>query len=102
MVRLTNVAKVANALMVRRGDGAMYMNMPATKETYSMANSSPSHPVEISPVFAMEKLTCTVWEVPVRMMISAMWIKMPTVQILNNMEMEKLHQKMPVKVKKTY
>ena len=89
MVRLTR--------MVRRGDGAMYMNMPASKETYSMADSSPSNPVEISPVFAMEKLTCTVWEVPVRMMITVMWIMMPTVQILK-LTMEKQYQKRPVKV----
>ena len=74
--------------------------MPATKETYSMTSSSPTPRAKKnlkSPVFAMEKLTSTVWEVPVRMMVPAMWIMMPTVQI-SNLTMEELYQKKPVKV----
>ena len=94
------MAEVENVLIVRRGDGAMLLNMPAEKETHSMTGSSPSRLAKkflISPVLAMEKLTSTVWEVHVRMMITAMWIMMPTVQI-SNITMENLYQKKPVKV----
>ena len=69
------MAEVENVLIVRRGDGAMLMSMPAEKETHSMTGSSPSRLAKkflISPVLAMEKLTCSVLEVHVRMRISAM------------------------------
>ena len=81
------------------------MSIPAEKETHSMTDSSPTLHVRknlISPVFAMEKLTSSVLEVPVKMMVPAMWITMSTAQISNFSIMEKLYQKMPVKVKKTF
>ena len=69
------MAEVENVLIVRRGGGAMLMNMPATKETNSMTGFSPSRLAKkflISPVNAMEKLTGTLLEVHVKMRIPAM------------------------------
>ena len=108
MARLTYLEKVGSVLMGRTGDGAMLTRMLATKETYTMANSFLPHRVNLklkliltSPVPAMENLTNKVMVGLVMMMITVMLIKMPTVQISNH-TMEKLSQKMLVKVKKTY
>ena len=111
MAMLTYLGKVENVLMGRTGDGAMLTKMPATKETYMMANSFLPHRANLklkslkliltSHVPAMENLTNMVMVGLVMMMITVLLIKMPTVQISNH-TMEKLSQKLLVKVKKTY
>ena len=84
---LMHMAKVENARMVRKADGAMLMSIPVTREMNMMASSSPRLPVKlnqilISPVFVMEKKIFMVLVVHVRMVgLSAMLIKMPTVKI---------------------
>ena len=101
MVRLMDLTKVDSALIARMVDGAMWMNMLATKETNTTGNFSPLRRVKISPVFAMEEQISLVLVDHVRMVrLSVMLIKMPTVQIAYN-TMARLCQKMPVEVKET-
>ena len=103
MEMLTHLAKVENAPMVTMADGAMLISMPVTRGINTMESSSPQLPAEqeqtlISPVFAMENQIFLVLVGLVKMVaISAMLIKMPTVQISHS-TMENLHPDMLVKV----
>ena len=82
-----HMATGENAPMVKKADGAMYMNIPATREINTTESSSPQLPVRlnqilISRVFAMGKQIFLVLVGLVRMVgLSAMLIKMPTVKI---------------------
>ena len=82
-----HMAKVENARMVRKADGAMLMSIPVTRKINMMESSSPRLPAKlnqilISPVFAMENQIFLVLVGLVKMVgPSAMLIKMPTVKI---------------------
>ena len=82
-----HMAKVENAPMVRKADGAMLMSIPVTRKINMMESSSLQLPAKlnqilISPVFAMENQIFLVLVGLVKMVaISAMLIKMPTVKI---------------------
>ena len=82
-----HMAKVENARMVRKADGAMLMSIPVTRKINMMESSSLQLPAKlnqilISPVFAMENQIFLVLVGLVKMVaISAMLIKMPTVKI---------------------
>ena len=82
-----HMAKVENARMVRKADGALLMSIPVTRKINMMESSSLQLPAKlnqilISPVFVMEKKIFMVLVVHVRMVgLSAMLIKMPTVKI---------------------
>ena len=82
-----HMAKVENARMVRKADGALLMSIPVTRKINMMESSSLQLPAKlnqilISPVFAMENQIFLVLVGLVKMVaISAMLIKMPTVKI---------------------
>ena len=82
-----HMAKVENARMVRKADGAMLMSIPVTRKINMMESSSLQLPAKlnqilISPVFVMENQIFLVLVGLVKMVaISAMLIKMPTVKI---------------------
>ena len=87
MEMLMHMAKVENARMVRKADGALLMSIPVTRKINMMESSSLQLPAKlnqilISPVFAMENQIFLVLVGLVKMVAtSAMLIKMPTVKI---------------------